>query len=115
MPREVTAEDLRDVLLTKDQVGELTQTREGREFYAAWIMYQRVEYGVARLLNRLGVPAPTKEVQREICSDLWLTVMAKPPWEIIEEMEMAKQIIDSGLSPIDYEDLLRIRPVGGDT
>ena len=89
-------EDLQncDFLPKGPDLDELLSTREGRREVWLFIMRERIVHGLARVWCTLELPLPPKETQEQMCALMWDSLLRKPLWELLEEADQAKSLLE---------------------
>jgi hypothetical protein len=100
--------------LGKEDIRELKTTPEGRQALMAYIMRERIAYGVGKVLIDLGLPLPDKQTQEKVVWTIWRYAMGeKPVWELMDEGEKAKGVLQNQALTADVGAFVNLDDVRG--
>ena len=103
-----------DFLPKGPDLDELLSTKEGRREVWLFIMRERIAHGLARVWCAMELPLPSKEAQEHICSLMWDSLLRKPLWELLDESDQAKSLLEKFALVSDVGAMLSVETeVGG--
>jgi hypothetical protein len=99
--------------ISKEEVHELLETKEGRWQLFMWIQMQRLDAIIAMVWAAAGKDEPpNKETAERLRKEAWNVLFRVNAADVIETKALALNLMEQDIKPIDADDLVRMKYAG---
>jgi len=99
-------QDFVNCLISKP-IAEIPKERLDRIQQWLIIVFKKIEYGVEQGMKEIGHPPLTKTQLEMLTSSIWRATFQVPIFEILDEKEIADQLLSQKIRPITSDDIFR--------
>jgi hypothetical protein len=98
-------EDFIETFINGKPIADIPKERLERIQRWLIIVYRKIEYGLAQGINNANLPPLSRSNMQAITSEIYNTVFRVPIFELIQEEEIATQLLTQQIRPMTVDDI----------